>query len=333
MPALPRLGTTLYSFTPEFHGLRYSLADLVRLVAERGLGPGLEMVGFQSVRGFPHVDPAFAAEFRDLVDRHGLEPSCLAINVDRAVRRDRVLTGDETVDHLRAQVDAAVTLGFPLVRVQNLATVAVMEKLLPHAERVGVTLAMELHAPETVRSPWVQNLLAFYERAQSERLGFIPDFGASTRRLADSLVEEYRERGVPEDILDLGRRTYAAGEHADHLIGEVAASGASMDSVLFIQGVGLFGHQDPQDWREIGPWIRHVHGKFYDIDPRGDEPTIDYRAHLELLVEIGYTGYVSSEWEAWHWVAEPDAADMISRHHALERRILDEIAARPRAAV
>ena len=55
--AVPRLGVTLYSFTPDFHAGRFTFEELIVLAAERGLGPGLEVIGFQSFRNLPHISP------------------------------------------------------------------------------------------------------------------------------------------------------------------------------------------------------------------------------------------------------------------------------------
>lgn len=326
MPTLPRLGTTLYSFTPEFHAYKYSFADLVRLVASAGIGPGLEIVGFQSIPGFPHVSTEFEKTFRALVDETGLEPSCLAINVDRAKRRDRFLTVDELVDFITLQIRAAQTLGFPVARVQNLATPDVMERLVPVAEDAGVRLGMELHSPSMVRSGWAADILELCERLQSDHLGFIPDFGASTRAIAGSLFDAYAGR-VPEDIQELAREVYARGENADFLIAEMEQRGEPIESRLFVMGAGMFGHLPVDHWRDIAPWTVHIHGKFYDIDPDGVEPTIDYKQVLGIFVEAGYDGYISSEWEAWHWVADRDARTMIQKHHAMQTRFLGELAA------
>jgi hypothetical protein len=53
------LGVTLYSMTNEWLAGRYTLPGLVDEVGRRGLGPGVEVIGFQSLRGFPDkVDPA-----------------------------------------------------------------------------------------------------------------------------------------------------------------------------------------------------------------------------------------------------------------------------------
>ena len=64
----PIQGVTLYSFTRAFHGREYDLEGLIRKVAAEGYGPGLEVIGFSSFRGFPDVDDRFAGWFRDLVD-------------------------------------------------------------------------------------------------------------------------------------------------------------------------------------------------------------------------------------------------------------------------
>ena len=68
----PIQGVTLYSFTRAFHGREYDLEQLIRKVAAEGYGPGLEIIGFSSFRGFPEVDDAYAGRFSDLVDELGL---------------------------------------------------------------------------------------------------------------------------------------------------------------------------------------------------------------------------------------------------------------------
>ena len=97
-PGTPIQGVTLYSFTRAFHSRQYDLDGLIRKVAAEGFGPGLEIIGFSSLRGFPdRVDDAFVGHFRDLVSDLGLVPTSLAVNVDTGIRRDRVMTHAEVV--------------------------------------------------------------------------------------------------------------------------------------------------------------------------------------------------------------------------------------------
>ena len=76
------------------------------------------------------------------------------------------------------------------------------------------------------------------------------------------------------------------------------------------------------DWLEIFPWIKHVHGKFFGIDENGEEPSVPVRDLIRLLVENGYSGAISSEYEGWHWDTTSDCFDMVVRQQALCRQIL-----------
>ena len=330
---LPRLGVTLYSFTPDFHAGRYTFEDLVVEAAQRGLGPGLEVIGFQSFRGFPHMSPEVETRFLRLVDEHGWELSCLDGNVDVAVRADRLLDEDELVAYMEAQLEAAARLGFPVLRVQNQATPAVMERLLPSAERLGVKLGMEIHAPETVRSPWVLALRELYARLDSPYLGFIPDFGASTLGISPSVFETFRAKGVSEELLqaiatrweELGGRDFEAHEEIGNFIGLAHSMGAGDHAVnLAVFAVGIHGHQDAAAWAEILPDVVHVHGKFFDIGDDGREPVVPVEELIDVLVAGGYDGYISSEYEGWHWNTRADAFEMVAREQALCRRALEK---------
>ena len=67
-----------------------------------------------------------------------------------------------------------------------------------------------------------------------------------------------------------------------------------------VNSVGIFGLQRPEQWKEIAAQIVHVHGKSFFTED-GTEPSIPDRELLTMLVDAGFDGYISSEWEAWHW--------------------------------
>ena len=215
---MPRLGVTLYSFTPDFHRGRYTFEDLIVEAAERGLGPGLEVIGFQSFRGFPHMSAEVERRFLDLVDRHGWELSCLDGNVDVAVRADRLLDEDEIVEYVGAQLEAAGRLGFPVLRIQNMATPRVVERLVPRAEELGVKLGMEIHAPETVRSPCAALLgrsVARLARLNPPRAlsPFDPDHGGSTSPLLGDFIAR-----TPRPVIEKPFELAALGQLVDAVV-------------------------------------------------------------------------------------------------------------------
>jgi hypothetical protein len=328
----PIQGVTLYSLTRFWHSRQMTFPELVREVARRGLGPGLEIVGFQSIRDFPRVGEDFVREFRDLLDETGLVPTALGANADAGLRRDRMLTDDELVEYMKPQIDVARRLGFPIVRVQYSLTPDDMERLLPVAEAAGVTLGMEIHAHHSPRHPTMQALLERYEKLGSPHLGFIPDWGSTMSQVPRSLLEKYRRREIaPELIAEVDKywnSKHGAGgltdEEQQRQLEEFAdlARSYGADDIAFelaINATSLFGHGDVSEWLDILPWAVHTHGKFYEIDSAGEDPSVPAREILDLYVKNGYSRTISTEWEGFHWNDWENAFDIIAKQQALLR--------------
>ncbi|HEU0181853.1 MAG TPA: sugar phosphate isomerase/epimerase [Agromyces mariniharenae] len=338
----PVQGVTLYSFTRAFHGREYDLEGLIRKVAADGYGPGLEIIGFSSFRGFPEIDDRFAGRFRDLVDEVGLVTTSLAVNADIGIHRDRLLTQDELIEYMRRQIEAAAKLGFPIARVQISLTPDSMEQLAPIAERYGVTLALEVHADQYASHPRILALRDRYEQVGSPFLGFTADWGATVTGFAPSLLEAYRRRGASDELLaevvDLWNTFSEQGPPADQaehgqrfgaFIGLAARNGRpDLGIDVAINGTGLFGPARVDDWLEIMPWIRHVHGKFFGIDERGEEPSVPVRDLVKLLVDNGYSGAISSEYEGWHWNYWQSPFDIIAAEQAVQRSAANDAGSR-----
>lgn len=326
LPIGPRTGTTLYALTNEFLTRRYSFEDLMRETARRDIGPGLEIVGFQSIRGFPEVSDAFADRFRQLVDELELIPTSLGINADQEIRRGQVMNEDEMVAYHEPQIRAAAKLGFPVARYQYGAGPEVIRRLVPLAERLGVRLGLEIHAPHHANHPEVLKYRDMYASLRSPFLGWIPDFSSTARTVPPSLLESFLARGIPQDLIDLAM-------HAWHDSGDIvsrmtrykeSARKAGADEVHLNELsliFPMFGKEDPRSWLELMPEVVHVHGKFYGFDADGNEEAIDYATILPLFRKSGYQGYISSEWEG-HMYSNADAFEMIERHQALCRRVL-----------
>jgi len=329
----PIQGVTLYSFTRAFHGREYDLEGLIRKVAADGYGPGLEVIGFSSFRGFPEIDDHYAGWFRDLIAETGLVTTSLAVNADIGIHRDRLLTQDELLAYMRRQIAAAAKLGFPIARVQISIEPDSMEALAPIAEEYGVTLALEVHADQYASHPRILALRDRYEKVGSPFLGFTMDWGATVSGFAPSLIEAYRRRGASEELLaavtGLWDEFYRQGppaDQADHgqrfgrFIGLAAQHGRPDLGIDFgINGTGLFGPARVDDWLEIFPWIKHVHGKFFGIDDQHEEPSVPVRDLITLLVENGYNGAISSEYEGWHWNYWQSPFDIIRDEQAVQR--------------
>jgi sugar phosphate isomerase/epimerase len=323
------LGTTLYSLTNEWRARRYTLEGLIERVAAAGLGPGLELVGFQSIRGFPQLDESFVRDFRALVERCGLQPTALGANIDVALRSDRLMTTEECVEYLTAQIEAARRLGFPVLRIQIGATPEVLERVAPSAERAGVRLGMEIHAPEGGDSPRVLAIRECFDRIGSPFLGFIPDFSSTMTAVPRGQLAAFERAGLPSTAVELLVEEWGADgpphERYERFAEGAAALGAPADAIASARiAFTMFGTRAPETWREILPAVVHVHAKFYELDDDGEEPSIPHGELLGLLRDAGYDGAISSEWEghAWADAGEADAIELLKGHHALCHRHL-----------
>ena len=329
-------GTTLYSYTRMFHQREMTMEELIREVARRGQGPGLEVIGFQSIRNFPNPGDEFIGKFKDLIAELGLIPTSLAVNADLGLRRDRLLTHDEMIDYMAAQINLASKLGFPLARVQISMTPDVMEALLPVAQKANVKLGLEVHSHHSPRHQEMVAHIERYEKLNSGYLGFVPDFGATTVGMPPSLIKKYRETGVPEEmiteLLDLWQVHHAEGAPKDgrtqgmrmgQVAGIAAKYGFGETAIDYaINHCGLFGHADPSEWADIMHLVWHTHGKFFGMDENGDEPTTPLVDILKVYADHGYSGSISSEYEGFHWDKFSNPFDQVAGHQKRIREIM-----------
>jgi sugar phosphate isomerase/epimerase len=181
---------------------------MIAKVAELGLGPAVEVVGFQSFRGYPDVTDEFAGHFRDLLAKYGLMPSCLAANIDVGRRRDRLMTTEEMLDYLKRQLASAQKLGFPVMRIQASVGPKVFEMIAPLAEKAGVHVACELHSPLTVDNPEVVALRECYDRVGSPYIGFIPDFSCTMNRVPERYWTMLRGLGASDDLIETAKEIW-----------------------------------------------------------------------------------------------------------------------------
>jgi sugar phosphate isomerase/epimerase len=324
----PVMGTTLYAFTLEWRSGKYTLETMLAEVAKRKLCNAVEVIGFQSIKGFPDVSTAFVKDFRNWMDHYELVPSSLAINADIAIRRGEKLSVDETVEYVARQIETAAKLGFSVVRSQMTAKAPVMRKLLPVAEKYKIKVGNELHSPYTLLHPEVIALRKLYEELQTPWLGFVPDFGNSMRAIPKGLLNGFRKDGVTEPLIDLIQQVwlndlpthekYSMLQQQGMALGGRPAQLGRLNMVL-----SLFSRQKPEEWLEVMPQIVHVHGKFYSME-NGEEPSIDYPALMKIFKQGGYNGYISSEWEGHLFTDEVSGFDMVKAHQEFCTRLLAE---------
>jgi hypothetical protein len=87
-----------------------------------------------------------------------------------------------------------------------------------------------------------------------------------------------------------------------------------------IAGIYHFSNNDPKDLARLVPYTYHVHAKFYEMTDDLREYSIPYEKVIPVLVQGGFNGYLSSEYEGERDRFQTSA--QIRMQHAMFRRLL-----------
>lgn len=323
----PMLGTTIYSFTNEWLHRMYTLEEEIQKVAELDLGPAVEIVGFQSIREYPDVSDETADTFRRALDKYGLIPSCLGGNCDVGRDPKRRMTDDELVAYVERQIVSAQKLGIPVLRIQYFVGPKVFERLAPLAEKAGVQVACELHAPLWSGHPEVAELRECFDRLGTELVGFVPDFSTSMTSPPNLNWQHMRELGVSEEAIGIAREVWFSDRPIPEKFGALAeaAGRLGLSDVARAQmftTITMFGRAPVGQLADLLPYTKHIHGKFYEVDASGTEPSIPYGELFALLLEKGFSGTISAEWEGHAFTEEPVGFEQVKAWKAMCSRLV-----------
>ncbi len=325
----PILGVTLFSFTNEWQQRLYDLDGMIAKVVELGLGPGLEVVGFQTFRTYPSVSDEEAYHFHRLVEKYGLLLSCLGANMDNGRHPKHLMSEEEIYSYTERQLISAKKLGFPLMRVPPAVGSLSLEKILPLAEKYKIILAVELHSPLSIYNPEVIALREIFDRLQSPYLGFIPDFSTTMTSVPEGYWTNLRQAGAPEGLIDAAKAIWKTDDPIPAKFGALAEACTHFEANPIVSGqinnvMTMFGHAPVDSWREIMPYTKHVHGKYYYVNEQGVEPSIPYAALLKMLKEERYAGTISAEWEGQAFTEEPIGFQQVAAWNAMCKRYLGQ---------
>lgn len=322
----PQVGVTLYSFTNEWLTRQFELDTLMAEVARRGMGPNIEIIGFQSFREFPDVSDDYAAKFKDLVAETGLNPVSCAINSDRFLKPGQQPIDDASlVEYHKRQLRSAKKMGFDLVRYQFALPVHLLPEIAPYAEELDIRMGVEVHAPMWAGHPAVQAYGEMYDKLDTPVLGWIPDFGGTASRIPESMLNAARKAGADESLLDKLKEVWLEDGMSHEKAGrlrEWAMENGHAPAHIQAASLAFFilSNNDPKSWEALVDRTIHIHGKFYGVDDNGVEEAIDYETILPLFRDGGFTGTLVSEWEG-HAYDTRDAFDQVERHQKMCRSI------------
>ena len=326
---------SLYSFQEEYFHRKMTVEQIIAACAEMGV-QGIEILGDQMIRGYPNIPDEFVKQWHGWMDQYGVEPACLDNFLDWNKYKGRVMTEDEQVESMTLDILNAKKLGIPLIRVIHDVKPIILERLAPIAEKYKIILALEVHAPSDLDSPFEQELYEMFTRLQSPYVGFAVDFSLYTKRLPRIISERYKREGMKPEIIEYlvnGFNTQSLPKR--HELNErnmalpesiMAMGGRQVDIRWAFMGTHMI-YADPRKMLDYMPYIHHIHAKFWEMLPDYTEYSVPYDEIIPILVEGGYSGYISSEYEGNRWLHDAlpvDSTEQVRRHQGMLKNLLKE---------
>jgi hypothetical protein len=81
---------------------------------------------------------------------------------------------------------------------------------------------------------------------------------------------------------------------------------------------------DPTLLHQYLPYIRHCHGKFWEMTEDYQERSIPYEQVIPVMIESGYDGCIASEYEGQRFVqdlCDTDELEQVRRQHVMFSRL------------
>lgn len=153
------------------------------------------------------------------------------------------------------------------------------------------------------------------------------DLSLYTAGNIESFFHRYLKYGdAPADLVP-------AFQTMENLVKENVEDYTDIDFEVMGQAL-LLSHAKPDDLRALLPYIVNFHGKFYNMSEIPGEPghyqdiSVDYEGPIQVLKEVGYDGYINTEYEGQRRFQDRGVEDLISevdqvrKHQEMMKRLI-----------
>lgn len=314
-----KIGVSIYSFTYFYDLKLMDLEDLLRTAHEMGY-EGVEIVVAQMAPEYPNISDEWIAHFRELLDKYQLHLVSWSAYIDMGLRPDRDLTDEEICEHTRRDLILAKKAGADLVRTQHAIKPKNFRAMLPFCKQLDMKLCIEMHAPHHPDVPvWKEYLEIMAEPESQGYLGVVPDFSIFQYAPHKQMIENYLREGFREDklnaVIELNKQRLTEEE--------IIATDDFTDYEKKVIADIVGHYQSPaklEDLKKLIPYSPYIHGKFHFLDENCHNPCIPYEEIIPMVKELGFKGYIASEYEGW----DEAAMEQLKRYVTLLNRLLED---------
>lgn len=345
-------GVSLYSYQDEYYSGKLDLEGCLREMSKTG-ATGVELLAEQMIKRFPLPieDEKFREQWFGWLKKYNLEPACYDAFLENKIYDNRTLTVKEQVKMMERDLRLASLLGFKNLRTLVSTPMDVIEGSLEYAEKVGVKIGLEVHAPFSLNSGWAEGYMDMIRKTGTKYFGFIPDMGIFCKRIPDVVADKARRMGASEEVikivddcyaqrvekgftkikydLDLGKANmeYRMANGMKEMMEAVEKAGGNTPGDMFYAGNSFtYSWSEPRDIIDNIQYIYHTHAKCYHISEDYVETAVALPEVIEAYKKAGYTGFLCTEYEGGEHLRDAidvDSIEQVRRHQEAMRRAIE----------
>ena len=341
---------SLYSYQDEYYDGTLDLEGCLRETAATG-ATGVELLAEQMIKRFPLPieDEKFREDWFNNLKKYNLTPSCYDAFLENKLFDNRTLSLGEQINMMKRDLRLAHLLGFDVIRTLVSTPMDVIEGSLEYAEKVGVRIGLEVHAPFSLNSGWADGYMEMINRTGTKFFGFIPDMGIFCKNIPDVVRDKVRRHGAKEECikivddcyaervakgftkikydLNLGKANmeYRMANGMKEMMDKVKAAGGADADFEYADASFVYSWSEPQDIIDNIDYIFHTHAKFYNVHEDLKETAVALPEVIEAFKKAEYKGFLSSEYEGGEHLRDVgvDSITQVKRHQEAMKKCIE----------
>jgi len=330
-----KLAVSFYSLQDQYVTGKMKLEDIMNF-AKNELGAEMEFIGDQMMKGSPHPSNETLEEWDRLIAKYQIKPIINNAYVNTCLYKNRNYTTKEGTLELIEEIKLADRLGFRMIKLVSVTPIEMIEAALPYAEKHDVIITIEIHGGMSFNILEVKKFMELIKRTNSPYLGFTVDMGIFCRRHPRVSTQYFRSLGLDnEELIQYIDDIFAAGTDPVRLMEEHPEKkaeyfGKAKTELEHLYSIYATGYENSQLslLDEYMPYIKHIHGKLYEITEEGVEYSIPYQEILQYLDSKNYDGYIATEYEGTRFTLygeETKEIEQVKKHHEMLKKYISEL--------
>jgi len=304
----------------KFFDRSYNLEQCIKKAHELGF-KGIEIVAAQMIENYPYPTQEWCQWFCEILKKYDMQPLSYSAYIDMGQNTGRDLTEEEIMQCTMNDIIYANRMGFSIVRTQHAISPKILRKLIPFAEKWNVSVGVELHAPHSWKTEVWQEYAQLFKEEGSDYIGVVPDMGIFQEHPHRPFQTVMVESGIIRQNVEKIISDFEKGMTKKDLLVKYHIEDIKQAGVINTM-YETFRKANLEDLKNMIPYSKYIHGKFYYIDEQGQDSCIPYDRIVNIIKNEGFKGHIAAEYEGHFSDGTIDCTEQLGRFSNMMQRLL-----------